>query len=54
MTFRFLVSLAPLLGLALTLAAAPREEARYVVLTAPGEHLFDSTPLGNGRLGAAL
>jgi alpha-L-fucosidase 2 len=43
-----------LLGLALTLAAAPRDEARYVVLTSPGEHLFESTPLGNGRLGAAL
>jgi len=43
-----------LLGLALTLAAAPRDEARYVVLTTPGEHLFESTPLGNGRLGAAL
>src|SRR5690606_20726290 len=28
--------------------------ARYVVLTTPGEHLFESTPLGNGRLGAAL
>ncbi len=43
-----------LLGLALTLAATPRDEARYVVLTAPGEDLFESTPLGNGRLGAAL
>ncbi len=43
-----------LLGLALTLPATPRDEARYVVLTAPGEHLFESTPLGNGRLGAAL
>ncbi len=35
-------------------ANAPRDEARYVVLTSPGEHLFESTPLGNGRLGAAL
>jgi alpha-L-fucosidase 2 len=38
----------------LTAAAAPRDEARQVLLTAPGEHLFESTPLGNGRLGAAL
>ena len=36
------------------LAAAPRDEARYVVLTTPGEQLFESIPLGNGRLGAAL
>jgi len=35
-------------------AVPPRDEARYVVLTSPGEHLFESTPLGNGRLGAAL
>jgi alpha-L-fucosidase 2 len=35
-------------------AATPRDEARYVVLTEPGEDLFESTPLGNGRLGAAL
>lgn len=46
----------PLLFLLFTLPtlAAPRDEARYVVLTTPGEHLFESTPLGNGRLGAAL
>ncbi len=37
-----------------TALATPRDEARYVVLTAPGEHLFESTPLGNGRLGAAF
>lgn len=35
-------------------AAAPRDEARYVWLAEPGHHLFESTPLGNGRLGAAL
>lgn len=35
-------------------AAAPRDESRYVVLAAPGEHLFESLPLGNGRLGASL
>lgn len=39
---------------AATALATPRDEARYVLLTAPGEHLFESTPLGNGRLGAAL
>ena len=32
----------------------PPDAARYVVLTTPGEHLFESIPLGNGRLGAAL
>jgi alpha-L-fucosidase 2 len=37
-----------------TFSAPPRDESRYVVLTEPGEHLFESTPLGNGRLGAAL
>ncbi|HRP06106.1 MAG TPA: glycoside hydrolase family 95 protein, partial [Opitutaceae bacterium] len=31
-----------------------RDESRYVVLDAPGSHLFESTPLGNGRLGASL
>lgn len=34
--------------------AAPRDESRYVRLDRPGEHLFESTPLGNGRLGAAM
>jgi len=34
--------------------AAPPAESRYVWLTGPAEHLFESTPLGNGRLGAAL
>ncbi len=29
-------------------------EARYVWLDTPGTQLFESTPLGNGRLGAAL
>ena len=53
MSFRALISLALLTTTALS-AATPRDEARYVVLNAPGEHLFESTPLGNGRLGAAL
>lgn len=35
-------------------AVTPRDESRYVVLDAPGNHLFESTPLGNGRLGASL
>jgi len=34
--------------------SAPSDDARYVVLTSPGERLFESSPLGNGRLGAAL
>jgi alpha-L-fucosidase 2 len=48
------------LTLSLVLAAAslapaqPRDESRYVLLTAPGQHLYESSPLGNGRLGAAL
>ncbi|MBX7121165.1 MAG: glycoside hydrolase family 95 protein [Opitutaceae bacterium] len=33
---------------------SPRDESRYVVLDAPGSRLFESTPLGNGRLGASL
>lgn len=37
-----------------TALATPRDAARYVVLHTPGEHLFESTPLGNGRLGASL
>lgn len=36
------------------LSAAPRAESRFVWLDTPGQHLFESTPLGNGRLGAAL
>jgi len=42
------------LGAASLAGAAPRDESRYVRLDAPGNHLFESTPLGNGRLGAAL
>ena len=34
--------------------AVPRDESRYVWLDAPAQHLFESTPLGNGRLGASL
>ncbi|MBP8256852.1 MAG: glycoside hydrolase family 95 protein [Opitutaceae bacterium] len=34
--------------------STPRDESRYVVLDGPGGHLFESTPLGNGRLGASL
>ena len=37
-----------------TAPAAPRDESRYVWLDAPAQHLFESTPLGNGRLGASL
>lgn len=36
------------------LRATPPDDSRYVLLTAPGTHLFESSPLGNGRLGAAL
>lgn len=45
-----------LLGLAGTLVAVatPRDESRYVLLTAPGQKLYESSPLGNGRLGAAI
>ncbi len=59
MTLRLLVTL-PLSALSLAFAATtalanlPRDEARYVVLASPGEHLFESITLGNGRLGAAL
>jgi len=35
-------------------ASAPRDEARYVVLDQPGQHLFETLPVGNGRLGAML
>lgn len=34
-------------------AAPPAAESRYVRLAAPAAHLFESTPLGNGRLGAS-
>lgn len=50
----------PLLSLfvlALTLpvaGATPRAESRYVVLDRPGEELFETLPVGNGRLGAML
>ncbi|HLP25668.1 MAG TPA: glycoside hydrolase family 95 protein, partial [Acidobacteriota bacterium] len=43
-----------LVGCASLAIAAPRDESRYVLLTAPGQHLFESSPLGNGRLGAAI
>jgi alpha-L-fucosidase 2 len=36
------------------LSATPRDEARYVRLDFAGSALFESTPLGNGRLGASL
>ncbi len=52
MTSRLLLSLVLLAAAAF--AAAPRDEARYLLLTAPGEHLFEAIPLGNGRLGAAF
>ena len=52
MIARLLLPLALLAAAAF--AAGPRDEARYVVLTTPGEQLFESIPLGNGRLGAAL
>jgi len=45
--FLFLVSAA-------LACAALRDEARYVRLEAPATELFESLPLGNGRLGAAL
>ena len=48
-----LAALAALLA-APFLAATPRDESRYVVLAGPGEFLFESLPLGNGRLGASL
>ncbi|MBI2510386.1 MAG: glycoside hydrolase family 95 protein [Opitutae bacterium] len=34
--------------------ATPRDESRYVLLAAPGQRLYESSPLGNGRLGASL
>ena len=34
--------------------ASPPPEARYVWLSEPAEHLFEATPLGNGRLGASI
>jgi alpha-L-fucosidase 2 len=37
-----------------SLAGAPRPESRFVVLDRPGEQLFESLPVGNGRLGAML
>ena len=48
-----------LVGLLATLAmsagaAPPPAEARYVHLASPAVHLFEATPLGNGRLGASL
>jgi len=42
------------LALALSAPAAPRDEARYIWLDAPTQQFFESTPLGNGRLGASL
>jgi alpha-L-fucosidase 2 len=36
------------------LRAAPPPEARYVWLAEPAAHLFEATPLGNGRLGASV
>jgi alpha-L-fucosidase 2 len=47
------VALLLLGGVSLALAT-PRDESRYVLLTTPGEHLYESSPLGNGRLGAAI
>ncbi len=35
-------------------AAAARAESRFVVLDRPGEQLFETLPVGNGRLGAML
>ena len=46
--------LAALLAAPFLAAATPRDESRYVVLAGPGEFLFESLPLGNGRLGASL
>jgi alpha-L-fucosidase 2 len=51
MTIRLFIAL---LGFASVLTATPRDESRFVVLTTAADHLFESTPLGNGRLGAAL
>lgn len=49
-----LSALVPMLAASLSLHATPPDAARYVLLTAPGGQLYESTPLGNGRLGAAL
>jgi alpha-L-fucosidase 2 len=46
-------ALTALTGLS-TVSAAPRDEARYIWLDAPAQQFFESTPLGNGRLGASL
>ncbi len=43
-----------LLASAASTLATPSDDSRYVLLHTPGEHLFESSPLGNGRLGAAL
>lgn len=43
-----------LLGCVSLALATPRDESRYVLLTAPGQALYESSPLGNGRLGAAI
>lgn len=51
---KLLLSLAASAAAALLALAQPRDESRLVVLAAPGAHLFESSPLGNGRLGAAL
>jgi alpha-L-fucosidase 2 len=49
-----IMTLAALFLLPPLLRADPPAESRYVRLDAPAEHLFEATPLGNGRLGATF
>ncbi|MBI5425219.1 MAG: glycoside hydrolase family 95 protein [Opitutae bacterium] len=51
---RLLALALALLASAASTLATPSDDSRYVLLHTPGEHLFESSPLGNGRLGAAL
>lgn len=51
---RYIFSLCVALTTVSLALATPRDESRYVLLTTPGQHLFESSPLGNGRLGAAI
>lgn len=51
---KILPAIPALFALALAAPAAPPDESRYIWLDASAQHLFESTPVGNGRLGAAL
>ncbi|HEY4246694.1 MAG TPA: glycoside hydrolase family 95 protein [Lacunisphaera sp.] len=54
MKLRHISALITVIGIVVTTNAVPRDESRYIWLDAPATQLFESTPLGNGRLGASL